>query len=135
MPLEKREVFGLVVQTPKGVMPIGYKWVFVYESVRRKMIMKKLGIDYEETYFPIVDVITFRFFINLLVTKRLDMHLIDIVTAYLYGSLGNDIYIKIIEWYKMLKACNSKSQNIYSIKLQRSLYELKQSGCKWYNLS
>jgi hypothetical protein len=27
--LLKREVFGPIVQTLKGVMPIGYKWVFV----------------------------------------------------------------------------------------------------------
>ena len=27
--LSKREVFGPVVRTPKGVMPVGYKWVFV----------------------------------------------------------------------------------------------------------
>ena len=27
--LSKREVFGPVVQTPKGVKPVGYKWVFV----------------------------------------------------------------------------------------------------------
>ena len=27
--LVKREVFGPVVQTPEGVMPVGYKWVFV----------------------------------------------------------------------------------------------------------
>ena len=27
--LGKREVFGPVVQTPEGVKPIGYKWVFV----------------------------------------------------------------------------------------------------------
>jgi hypothetical protein len=27
--LLKREVFGPIVQTPEGVIPIGYKWVFV----------------------------------------------------------------------------------------------------------
>ena len=27
--LMKRDIFGIVVQTPKGVKPIGYKWVFV----------------------------------------------------------------------------------------------------------
>ena len=27
--LEKCKVFGPVVQTPEGVVPIGYKWVFV----------------------------------------------------------------------------------------------------------
>ena len=33
----------------------------------------------------------------------------------------------------MLEVYNSKSQSIYSIKLQRSLYRLKQSKCMRYN--
>jgi hypothetical protein len=33
----------------------------------------------------------------------------------------------------MPEAYNSKSRSIYSIKLQRSLYGLKQSGRMWYN--
>ena len=28
-PLMKQDVFGPLVQTPKGVKPVGYKWVFV----------------------------------------------------------------------------------------------------------
>jgi hypothetical protein len=44
-----------------------------------------------------VDAITFRFFISLIVTESLDMCLMDVVTAYLYGSLDNDIYMKIPE--------------------------------------
>ena len=31
------------------------------------------GIDYEETYAPIMDAITFRFFISLTITENLDM--------------------------------------------------------------
>ena len=83
------------------------------------------GINYEETYSPVMDAITFRFFISLIVIENLDMRLMDVVTAYLYGSLDNDIYMKIPEVYKMLEAYNSKSRSIYSIKLQRSLYGLK----------
>jgi hypothetical protein len=51
----------------------------------------------------------------------------NVVTSYLYGSLDNDICMKIPEGYKMPEAYNSKSRSIYSIKLQRSLYGLKQS--------
>jgi hypothetical protein len=94
---------------------------------------QRLDIDYKETYSPVMDAITFRFFISLVVTKNLDMRLMDVVTAYLYGSLDNDIYMKILEGYKMPEAYISKSQNMYSIKLQRSLYGLKQSGRMWYN--
>jgi hypothetical protein len=32
-----------------------------------------------------------------------------VVTTYLYGSLDNDIYMKILEGYKMLETYNSKS--------------------------
>ena len=55
----------------------------------------------------------------------------DVVTAYLYGSLDNDIYMKIPEGLKMHDT--SKPREMYAIKLQRSLYGLKQSGCMWYN--
>ncbi|RVW44228.1 Copia protein [Vitis vinifera] len=41
------------------------------------------GIDYEETYSPIMDAITFRFLISLAVSEGLDMHLMDVITAYL----------------------------------------------------
>jgi hypothetical protein len=95
--------------------------------------LQKSSIDYEETYSPVVDAITFRFLISLVVTESLNMRLMDVVTIYLYGSLNNDIYMKILEGYKMPEAYNSKSRNIYSIKLQRSLYGLKQSGRMWYN--
>ena len=27
--LEKREVFGQILQTSKGIKPVGFKWVFV----------------------------------------------------------------------------------------------------------
>ena len=57
----------------------------------------------------------------------------DVVTTYLYRSLDNDIYMKIPEGYKMPDTYNSKSRSMYSIKLQRSLYGLKQSGRMWYN--
>ena len=80
-----------------------------------------------------MDAITFRFFISLIFTENLDMRLMDVVTAYLYGSLDNDIYMKISKEYKMPETYNSKSRNMYSIKLQRSLYGLKQFGRMWYN--
>ena len=105
--LSKREVFGPVVQTPKDVMPVGHKWVFVHkrneknEIIRYKVrlvaqgFLKRPSIDYEETYALVMDAITFRFLISLVAKENLDMQLTNVVTAYLYGSLDNDIYMKI----------------------------------------
>jgi hypothetical protein len=102
-------------------MPVGYKWVFVRKRNEKNEIIRykvrlvaqgfsqRPGIDYEETYSPVMDAITFRFLISLVVTENLDMRLMDVVTAYLYGSLDNDIYMKIPEGYKMPEAYNSKS--------------------------
>ena len=61
------------------------------------------------------------------------MHLMDVITAYLYGSINNDIYMKILEGFKLPEANNTKPRNTCSIKLQQSLYGLKQSGHMWYN--
>ena len=58
-------------------------------------------IDYEETYSPVMDTITFHFLISLIVSKGLDMRLMDVITTYLYGSIDNDIYIKIPEGFTL----------------------------------
>ena len=90
-------------------MPVRYKWVFVCKQNKKNEIIRykaqlvaqgfsqRPGIDYEETYAPVMDAITFRFFISLVEKENLDMRLMDVVTTYLYGSLDNDIYMKILE--------------------------------------
>ena len=68
-----------------------------------------------------MDTITFRFLISMAVSEKLEMRLMDVVTTYLYGSLDFDIFMKILEGYKMPEAYTSR--NLFSIKLQRSLYK------------
>ena len=72
-----------------------------------------------------MDTITFRFLISLAISEGLDMHLMDVITAYLYRFIDNDIYMKIPEGFKLLGANSTKPRSMYSIKLQRSLYGLK----------
>ena len=61
------------------------------------------------------------------------MHLMDVVTTYLYRSLDANVYMKIPEGFTLFEPMNSKPRSMYSIKLQRYLYGLKQSGRMWYN--
>ena len=96
---EKREVFGPVVPTLENVKPVGYRWVFVRkrnennEIVRYKAHLvaqgfsQRPGIDYEETYSPVMDAITFRYLIHLAVSEGLEMNLMNVVTTCLYGSI------------------------------------------------
>ena len=76
-------------------------------------------------YPPVMDTITFHFLISMAVSERLKMCLMNVVTAYLYSSLNSDIFMKILEGYKMPETYTLR--NLFSIKLQISLYELKQS--------
>jgi len=131
--LAKHEAFGYVVQTPEGVSLVGYKWIFVQKSNEKNEIVRyrvrlvaqsflqKPSIDYEETYSPVVDAITFRFLISLVVTESLDVRLMDVVASYIYGSLDNDIYMKILEGYKSMKHIISNPE-VFILSSYKDLY-------------
>ena len=61
------------------------------------------------------------------------MRFMDVITTYLYESIDNDISMTIHERFKLPEVNNTKPPNMCSIKLQQSLYGLKQSGRMWYN--
>jgi hypothetical protein len=122
---------------------MGFKWVFIRkrnennEVVRYKARLvaqgftQRPGIDFNETYSPVMSGISFRYLISLAIQKRLSMQLMDVVTAYLYGSLDSDIYMKVPDGISIPNG--SANRKMYSVKLKRSLYGLKQSGRMWYN--
>jgi hypothetical protein len=51
--------------------------------------MERFGIDYDETYSPVMSEITFRYLISMAAGLNLKMQMMDIVTAYLYGQLDS----------------------------------------------
>ena len=93
--LNKQNIFGPIIPMPKIVKPVGYKWVFVRKRNEKNEIIRykarlvaqgfsqRPGIDYDETYSTVMDAITFRYLISLVVSKKLEMRLMDVVTAYL----------------------------------------------------
>ena len=58
-----------------------------------------------------MDAITFRYLISLAVREKLDMHLIDVVTTYLYGTLDSEIYMKILEGFKIPEGYRVSREN------------------------
>ena len=50
--------------------------------------------------------------------EGMDVYLIDVVKTYLYGFINNDIYMKILEGFKLLRANSTKPSSMYFIKLQ-----------------
>jgi len=62
---------------------------------------------------------------------NLKMKLMDVVTAYLYVSLDSEIYMRVPEGLKIPGP--NQNHNMFSVRLQQSLYGLKQSGRMWFN--
>ena len=134
--LNKREVFGPVCLTPSHIRPVGHKWVFVRkrnennEVVRYKARLvaqrfsQRPGVDFEKTYSPVMDGITFRYLISMAVNLDLNMKLMDVVTAYLYGNLDSDIYMKVPEGIPVPNK-GKTNRGLYSVQLKKSLYGLK----------
>jgi hypothetical protein len=75
--------------------------------------------------------ITFRYLISLAIQTHLYLQLMDIVTAYLYGSCNSDIYVKVADGISIPNT--NANRNMYCVKNFKSLYGLKQSGRIWYN--
>ena len=135
-------MFGPVGLTPEGVYLVGHKGVFVQKRDKNNMVVRykarlvaqgftqRPSIDFDETYSPVMNGITFQYLISLAVNMNLQMKLMDVVTAYLYGSLDTEIYMKVPEGIKFPK---EEEHKMYSVKLKRPLYGLKQSGRMWYN--
>jgi hypothetical protein len=136
--LTKREVFSEVLPKPSNVNPVGFKWVFVRkrnennEVVRYKAKLvaqgftQRPGVDFNKTYSPVMSGITFRYLISLAVQNRISMQLMDVVTAYLYGSLDSDLYMKVPDGISIPDP--EANHNMFCVKLQKPLYGLKQSG-------
>ncbi len=84
------------------------------------------GVDYNETFAPVVSLTTIRTILALASYHNLELEQMDVVTAFLNEDLNEGIYMFVPEGFK-----NSSNSNKVC-KLQKSLYGLKQSPRQWY---
>ena len=80
-------------------------------------------IDYKETFSAVVRYTSIRVILSLAAKRNMSLYQFDIKTAFLYGEVKEDIYMKQPLGY------NDKSGNV--CKLLKSLYGLKQSSRCW----
>ena len=84
------------------------------------------GIDYLETFAPVVKLTTLRVLFALIAIFDLECDQMDVVTAFLNGDLDQEIYMMIPEGLR------TPENEDMVCKLQKSLYGLKQSPRQWY---
>uniref|UniRef100_A0AAV1V2R0 Reverse transcriptase Ty1/copia-type domain-containing protein n=1 Tax=Peronospora matthiolae TaxID=2874970 RepID=A0AAV1V2R0_9STRA len=102
--LRKNKTWQLV-QLLKGRKTIGCRWVFRVkenqdcgiERFKARLVAKgfseKFGIDYGETLAPVAKFKSIRVILSLAAKYHLDVHQMDVKTAFLNGELDEDIYM------------------------------------------
>ncbi|GMF24220.1 unnamed protein product [Phytophthora fragariaefolia] len=127
-----------LVERPKGKKVLSSKWVFIRKrdangNVARhraritiKGCQQKYGVDFWETYSPVVAQEAVKFILLLALHLGLNARRVDFVTAFLNGPIDDDveIYMEMPEYF------DDGSGHV--CRLLRSLCGLKQAPMIWY---
>jgi transposase InsO family protein len=117
---------------------IGCKWIFKIkytadgsvERYKARLVAKgyaqKEGIDYNETFAPVAKMTSIRILLALAAIEDLEVHQMDVKTAFLNGDLEEEIYMDQPEGYIL------EGEEQLVCKLSKTLYGLKQSPRAWY---
>ncbi|KAH9741472.1 Integrase catalytic domain-containing protein [Citrus sinensis] len=96
-----------LISLPSGAKPIGCKWIFKTKrdskgNVKRykarlvaKGFTQKEGIDYKETFSPVSTKNSFRTIMSLVAHFDLELHQMDVKTAFLNGVIEETIYMEM----------------------------------------
>ena len=136
--LLERDVFSIqeINESIKDKI-LSYKWVFAHKCDEYGQIYRykarfcangyyqRKGIDYDDTFAPVARVATVRLLVSTALTKGHVIHQMDVKTAFLYGNIDKEIYIKCPKQFSTYKEG-------FCLKLNKSLYGLKQASKIWY---
>jgi hypothetical protein len=124
-------------KVPPGVKPLQGKWVYTKKrdetgKVARyksrwvvKGFLQREGIDYTEVYAPTSKMATLRYLLSEVVDRDMEMHQLDVKTAFLYGELEEDI------WMQQPTGFEEGGPDV-ACHLKKALYGLKQAPRAWH---
>ena len=127
--VQENDVWELV-DLPEGRKPVGSKWVFKaktnadghIERYKARLVAQgfsqKFGTDYNETFSPVVRLESVSTLIATSVQQGLQLHQVNVTTAFLNGKLEEEVYMKQPEGF----AVPGNKQLV--CKLKKSIYGL-----------
>uniref|UniRef100_A0AAV1V300 Integrase catalytic domain-containing protein n=1 Tax=Peronospora matthiolae TaxID=2874970 RepID=A0AAV1V300_9STRA len=136
--LESMRLCGVfrAAKLPNGQRAIGTKWVFKIkrkadgsiEKYKARLVAKgfrqKYGIDYTETFSPVVKYVTLRMVIAISKHFGWPIDQLDVVTAFLYGVMKEQVFCVIPEGVEL-------DSTFDCLELVKSIYGLKQASRVW----
>jgi hypothetical protein len=118
------------VALPEGKKPINCRWVLTIKDggqFKARLVAKGFsqveGIDYNETFAPVIRYESVRLLLATAAEKSLEIHQMDVKTAFLNGALEEEIYMKQPDGYDQVPG--------KVLKLKKSIYGLKQAPLVW----
>lgn len=141
---------GHWIRMLRSDMPAGAKTILSIWSFKRKRMpegliskykarlcahggMQSWGVDYWETYAPVVNWMSVRFILTVAKIHDLDTKVIDFVLAFPQAKLDVDVFMEVPAGMRF-RGVPEQDTRKYVLRLTRSLYGLKQGSANWYNM-
>jgi hypothetical protein len=130
--------WDLVPRPPQSNVVSG-KWVFKHkfkadgtlERYKARWVLRgftqRPGIDFDETFSPVVKPATVRTVLSLALSRSWPIHQLDVKNAFLHGNLSETVYCSQPTGFE------DSAHPDYVCRLNRSLYGLKQAPRAWYS--
>ncbi|TPX30010.1 DNA-directed DNA polymerase [Synchytrium microbalum] len=134
--MKANHVFELV-DLPSGTKPIPTRWVYAKKQNKHgvtvryrsrlvaKGFLQREGVDMGETYSPTLQMASARMIMDIAAKLDLELHQMDVVTAFLQCPIDTEVYINQPEGFVDPKRPKAV------LRLRRGIYGLKQSPRLW----
>jgi hypothetical protein len=128
-----------LVSPPKHCNPIGCKWVFrvkgkadgSIDRFKARLVVKgfnqRPGLDYKDTFSPVVKPATIRTVLTIAVTQGWLLRQLDVNNAFLHGTLTEAVYTVQPPGFK------DDTKPTHVCRLNKAIYGLKQAPRAWYS--
>lgn len=123
-----------LVPLPQGRSAIGCRWTYklkhgadgTIQRYKARFVAKgysqRPGLDFIETYAPVVKLDSFRAILSIAAHRDFDMIQLNVKTAFIYGEVTEELYVSQPEGFVIA------GQESLVCRLYKGLYGLKQSS-------